>query len=113
MGKNKLVLALEVRWRLVLYYRKRIMKLLNKGEKLCSESVVRLSIKIDKQINHIIDDRTKYEAMTHHVLKFYGNRDRDRDTDTDRETDRDTGREYKRLMNTKTRDSCFIEECSK
>ncbi|MDF2951225.1 MAG: hypothetical protein K0S18_808 [Anaerocolumna sp.] len=99
MGKNKLVLALEVRWRLVLYYRKRIMKLLNKGEKLCSESVVRLSIKIDNQINHIIDDRTKYEAMTHHVLKFYGNKDRDR--------------EYKRLMNTKTRDSCFIEECSK
>jgi hypothetical protein len=104
MEKFKLVLALEIRWRLVLYYRKRIKKLLNKGEKLSSESVVRLSIKIDNQINHIIDDRTKYEVMTHHVLKFYGNRDRDRDTDRDSDT------EYERLMNTKTRDSCFLGE---
>jgi hypothetical protein len=97
MGKYRLMIVLEVRWRLVLHYRKRIGKLIKNGEKLNAASVVHLGKKINKHLNSILDSQARYEAITRKVLKFYGNRNREPGTS----------------LNIRANDSDLIQGCTK
>ncbi|NLK76007.1 MAG: hypothetical protein GX288_12095 [Clostridiales bacterium] len=70
--KRRLLLLMEIRWRLVIYKKRKIYRMINNGITLSSEKMVKEYRRLENLMLSIMEQKIDFEYATGEKIIFYG-----------------------------------------
>lgn len=70
--KRKLLLMMEIRWRLVKYKKRKIYRMINAGITLSSDKMIKEYKRMENLMLRLMDQKDDFEYATGEKITFYG-----------------------------------------